>query len=613
MKSFLGMILIPNLFLAILILCLSMYFIYQNTIQVVEGSNLSVLSSVENTISSVSSLSNYPVLNQETIRMLRKDYADYGSKAVLEQINDAKKMETDLSVQIFHMNDAIHSVFLLPENTQEIYATFSGGLLGDRGVEYTDWYQPFLENRGKVTVIGQHTLALSSQNIECFTVGRCLIDSMRDDALLGVLFINIPVERITALWKDGQFSQDSFTVLIDESQHVIHRAGVPLPEQELEEIAGRAVQKQESHFLYFSPTLGSYFLAINSRADDYGWHISSLIPVEELFASGYIMVLFFTLVIMGLLAFLILLAGRTARRITHPVDELKETIRQIEQGNLQVRARESDDEIGLLAKSFNHMTRRLRSLIRRIQREEKAKRNAELLALQSQINPHFLYNTLNSIKVMAQIQGASSVARTLDTLIGFLRFCSKNTQEIISLGEELQITEKYLEIMNIRYMDSIHCRISVPDDLLDNATIRFLLQPVIENALLHGFDPDSEDRRILIRATRQKDRILIQVADNGQGMSEETLQQLLHQRFRQKRRLSTNIGLDNINQRIKFSFGRDFGISIRSREKFYTVVDISLPRITKDAWEQYDTENSHRRGRTPDTDRDPQSDPLAGA
>ena len=594
-KSFLTFILIPNILLSVLMLVLSMYFIHQNTVQVIDSGNRTMLDSLENTIESISSLSSYPALDQDIMDVLRKDYNDYGSGALWEKINDTQEMQKALSMQIFHMNSAIYSVYLLPENSEYIYYITPGNSYNpDYNIREAEWYRQILADNGKISVIGYHSLVGLGSNTQCFTVGRCLIDSMNQDKLLGVLFINISIDQITKNWENNQFSPESFAVLIDENDRVISDKETDLPNSEQLKLSGEYVKHEGDNFIYYSPTKKQYYLSINSEENSFGWRVATLIPIGQLFSPGAILFIVLITMVTLVLTTLIFLSNRTASRITKPIDDLKATIGKVEHGDLAAQAIESDDEIGSLAKSFNHMTRRLHGLIQKIKLEQKEKHNAELLALQSQINPHFLYNTLNSIKFMAQIQGASSVSRTLDSLVNFLRFCSKNNEEVISLKEELQITEKYVEIMNIRYMDCIHYRVMVPEELLENATIRFMLQPVIENIILHGFDSDLEERFILVRAMVRDNTLFIQVADNGKGIPEESIRQMLHKNFEKKQRTSTSIGLSNINQRIKFSFGQEYGLSIRSKEKFYTVVEIHLPILTKEEWRNHDTENPNR-------------------
>ena len=595
-KSFLIFILIPNISLSALMLCLSMYFIYENTTQMINGGNRTILDNLENTVETVSSLSNYPLLDPDIMEVLRKDYNEYGTAALFQKLTDAQNMQQILATQIFHMNPAIHSVFLFPENSEYFYYAMPNNSLDpNEDLRSTEWYQQILDTDGRIAIIGYHNLVGPGSSTACFSVGRCLIDSMNHNKLLGVLVINLSMEQMTRGWEENQFSEDGFTILIDENNRIISDEDTSLSDSDRQGLSAEFQDSDESTFVYYSSDKDQYFLSINSSKNSYGWRVATLIPFSQVFSPGAILLVVLMSAVILLLTTLIFLSNRTAARITRPIDHLKTTIHQVEHGDLSIQAEESEDEIGLLAKSFNHMTGRLRILICRIQQEEKEKHNAELLALQSQINPHFLYNTLNSIKFMAQIQGASSVSHTLDALVSFLRFCSKNSQEVISLREELQITEKYIEIMNMRYMDCIEYRVSVPDRLLDNVTIRFLLQPVIENAILHGFDSDLEERVILVHAVEQEDMVLIRIADNGKGMSEETIQRLLDKNFK-KEQISTNIGLYNINQRIKFSFGAKYGLSIRSREKFYTVVEVQLPVLTKEEWEKHGSENNDRRG-----------------
>lgn len=577
-RSYLVVITIPIAILATLITGLFAYFMINNTIHVAQRSNEQILKNIDNSFNSLVLLSSYTALDPNIIGVLQKNYKSYGTKAQWEQIHDATTLNSDLYIHIFYMNGSISSVCLIPENTSYIY----NAMLGDRYQMYdyksTWWYKRIIKANGRVVVIGKHIDYMNTLKASSITVGRCIVDPM-NNKLLGVVLINVYESKITELWKDINITPHSFTVATDENNQVIHQQNSVASDTDIQRISRDLTQKKHTGSIYYTWLSHKAFLVIRSEQGQYQWHTVSVIPVVELFSSvaAILLAIVFSGFLMAII--LILVSAKIAKNITQPIDCLKDTIETIEQGDLTIQAVEGEDEIGILAKSVNQMTSTIRELISQIHREEKEKRNAELLALQSQINPHFLYNTLNSIKMMAKIQGASGITNTLESLIAFLVFCTKNREELITLSEEAQIAQSYVDIMNLRYLNKITYRCDIPEAFANCQTIRFLLQPMIENAFLHGY-ASSTNGMISVSAFQQEGFLILRVADNGMGIESERIPAILDGSLEAEKNRTTSIGLYNINQRIKMMLGKEYGIHIRSRLGFYTVIDTKLPFST---------------------------------
>lgn len=272
------------------------------------------------------------------------------------------------------------------------------------------------------------------------------------------------------------------------------------------------------------------------------------------------------------------------RIINRPVRKILKKITAISQGDFSREPSiEWEDELGLIGRGINQMSENVVTLMEKKVEDEKQKKDLEYQILQSQINPHFLYNTLNSIKWMATIQNASGIAEMTTALARLMKNVSKGTAAHITLKEELTLVEDYFLIQKYRYGGNITMEYQIEDERLYQCLIhRFTLQPIIENALFHGIEPKGCAGKVLIRAELSESgssgQILrISVTDNGVGMSRETIERVLKGDTRSSADFFRHVGISNVNQRIQYDFGEEYGISIQSSVGEYTTMIITLP------------------------------------
>lgn len=276
------------------------------------------------------------------------------------------------------------------------------------------------------------------------------------------------------------------------------------------------------------------------------------------------------------------------RTISLPVGKLKKRIDKIAQGNFLIdRNMEWNSELGDVGRGINRLSQDILSLMETRVADEKQRQELEYRMLQSQINPHFLYNTLNSIKWMATIQNATGIAEMTTSLSRLLRSIAKDGRKLVPLQEELSLLEDYFLIQKYRYGSNITMETTVHDEqLLTGLIPRFTLQPLAENAIFHGIEPRGQGcLRLSIERSGWND-ILITLEDNGVGISEEQIAEILvpqergsHQETTVKGMLE-GMGLRNVNERLKLTFGEQYGLSIESVQDQYTKMFILLPYRT---------------------------------
>lgn len=255
------------------------------------------------------------------------------------------------------------------------------------------------------------------------------------------------------------------------------------------------------------------------------------------------------------------------KHLTGKVNRILDAMNQVTTGDFNVRldSRKKEDELDMIADNFNGMCEKLEAYIEKSYLEEIARKDAQMQALQSQINPHFLYNTLEAIRMRAICNGDREVGKMLYSMVVLFRSQLKEAN-VITLGQELDYCKQYLELFEYRYQDCFRSEVECPPELLAVPVIKFMLQPVIENYFIHGIERDRKDNLVKIQAEREGDRLFLYVQDNGRGMEEEELLRR-NRELRENKKINTengSIGIHNVNRRIRWAYGEDCGIALEA-------------------------------------------------
>ena len=287
----------------------------------------------------------------------------------------------------------------------------------------------------------------------------------------------------------------------------------------------------------------------------------------------------FSLLGMGLLLLLvIILSYYIPRSITMPITRISRVTNQVAKGNLSVRAAaESGAEARMLSDSLNAMIDKINELLDQVTTEQIRLRKAEFELLQAQINPHFLYNTLDTIVWLAEAGDQKRVVSMVGNLSDFFRTSLNQGKDIISIREELAHVRSYLEIQQVRYQDILRYEITVPEDLYEYKIPKITIQPLVENALYHGIKNKRGQGMITITGKSKENGFVLYVRDNGIGMTQERLKEVRAGIQKLSYTGKEIYGLYNVNERIRLNFGEMYGISIESTYGEGTCVSISLP------------------------------------
>lgn len=403
----------------------------------------------------------------------------------------------------------------------------------------------------------------------------------------GVLLVDMNFSGIEQICKDVSFSDgQGYLYLIDRNGEIIYH-----PRQQLI-YAGLLEENNQAAAAYSDGTYTEVFRSqrrqVTVKTVGYtGWKLVGVAPTESL-RDNYSQLLLFALFVVSLSIFLLVFVNlRLSEWITAPMKKLDLAVRQLEKG-AETADFDVDGpyEVEHLSHSVQSMVSTMRHLMEDVIQQEEEKRRSELDVLQSQINPHFLYNTLDSVVWMTENGRTQEAVVMLTALARFFRISLSKGSNIIPIGDELEHARNYLTIQKMRYKNKFSVDISAEPGIEKLYTIKLIVQPILENAIYHGMEYADGDGEIHIRAFREGENAVIEVEDNGPGMSDETVQQLLKP-GRCSKAKGSGIGLRNVHQRIRLTFGAAYGLSIRSEPDNGTVVRICLPALEEEDAQKY--------------------------
>lgn len=320
---------------------------------------------------------------------------------------------------------------------------------------------------------------------------------------------------------------------------------------------------------------------ITRPLDTKGWYIAECVDesrlIEDVFNILFTIVLI-TIAAAGSIG--IFLSWFLSRTVNVPVKQLQARIRRIENGDFsRDLSTEWPHELGDIGKTINDLSENVLLLMEQRIEDERQKREYEYKMLQSQINPHFLYNTLNSIKWMATIQNSPGIAEMTTSLSRLLKDISKGATNLVTIKHELDLLNDYFIIQQYRYGGTITLSFNVEDDtLLSCQILKFTLQPLVENAIFHGIEPKGTAGSIVIHIYQDETKdIHIDVTDDGVGMEPELTNRLLYMEAPASSSFFKEIGVSNVHKRLQYEFGEQYGISIQSEKGKFTTISILLP------------------------------------
>jgi two-component system sensor histidine kinase YesM len=402
----------------------------------------------------------------------------------------------------------------------------------------------------------------------------CPIYRDRTRSLRGLIVMDISYDYLREMFMISAIQLNEKVLVADSTGNTLFgyphfTSFEPFLKQYPEILSAESVQKEGKVY-------GIDSIIVSEKLKLADWRIIRIIQTERVTYQTRRVI--DTLKIVGVLLLLACLAYsfRMTQIITRPVKILSDACSQAEQGNLNVRVNiSSRDEFGKLGKTFNMMFSQLQRHLETELAEQKRKSEMQFHILQAQINPHFLYNTLDSIRWLAVLKNIGSIAEMCGSLISLLKYNLNSSDPTSTLQEELDSVKNYITIQKFRYSDNFEFSIRAAPETLSCETVRFILQPLVENSIVHGFEDVSEGYSIRIKTYLAGGLLHIKVIDNGAGMDPQQITELNSDR--QTRYRFNRIGVANIRERIRLYFGKQYGVFYKSKPHVGTVAHVILP------------------------------------
>lgn len=309
-----------------------------------------------------------------------------------------------------------------------------------------------------------------------------------------------------------------------------------------------------------------------------GWKLVGVIKGTGISLNMLKTRLFIVFVILLIIFIVILINSYISFRVTNPIRELEKSVKALEEGNLDADIYMGGSyEVQHLGKSVQDMKFRIKGLMQDIVSEHEEKRKSEFDSLQAQINPHFLYNTLDIIVWQIENEKQSEAVHTVTALARFFRLSLGKGKNIVTVKDEIDHVKNYLMIQHMRFKNKFDYEFDIAEDVLELPSLKLMLQPLVENAIYHGMEFMDGDGMITVKAWRKEDELYLSVEDNGLGMTEDKVETILTGKSTSGNGRGSGIGVKNVNERIKLYFGEAYGLTIDSEPDEGTTVIIHLP------------------------------------
>ena len=479
--------------------------------------------------------------------------------------------------------DNIENIALLSKNGQMLESVPAARLKSNVDVIDENWFKNALLKTENLHFSTPHVQTIfdgsESQYRWVISMSRAVEITNGPYTDQGVLLIDIRYNSLERLFDGVNLGNGGYAYLISSDGEIIYHPKAQLIDSGIVKENNResAGLKDGNYEEVFD---GEKRIVSVKTVGYTGWKIVGVTPLDGMSLNNIKTKLLMVFIIAFVLFILSIINSYISTRITDPIKELEKAVNEIEQGNLEVEVRSAGSyEIQHLGTSIQSMARRIRKLMNDIVAEHESKRRSEFDTLQSQINPHFLYNTLDIIVWMIENEKQSEAVKVVTALARFFRISLSKGKSIIPVKDELEHVRNYLMIQHMRYKNKFTYDIEADEDVLELASLKLMLQPLVENAIYHGMEFMDGDGEILVRAWRREDDLYMSVSDNGLGMTQEQVEHLFQAADHTSSGRGSGIGVKNVNERIKLYFGTGYGLEILSEPDEGTTVTAHLPAI----------------------------------
>lgn len=452
-------------------------------------------------------------------------------------------------------------IYVIGKN-EMVFSTYSKTDYKLEHIQNEIWYKELLDGKKTEFIIDTYK---NEKGIgpykHIFKIGQPIRDLISGE-FLGVVVMDVSEKMLYDSYADSEE--------LGENTYILSKDKKIISSKDKREIGRDYTYKSDS----IVKKDGEKFMILTSNIKGYGWSIVNEIPLESLSYATVKITNRLIILVLVLILISIFISYRMSLKLSEPILKIKERLNRFKLGDKNVKIKVTrNDEIGELEEAFNLMTANINFYVDKIKKEEEEKRLAELSFLQAQINPHFLYNTLSSIRFLISMNKNEEAEEMVFRFTKLLRGLLHRASEEIPLEEELYNISNYVKLQELRYPDKFKYEYSLEKGLEDIKVPFFIFQPIIENAIIYSMEKEENIGEIILNAYEDEEDLVVVIKDNGIGMSKEKIDTVLDKGVSVNR-----VGVINVNERIKLRYGDKYGVQIRSKVLEGTKVVLRLPR-----------------------------------
>lgn len=495
----------------------------------------------------------------------------------------SESVNREITLLYDNNKDSVYSIALFSQDGAMVEAVPAARLKGGFDVTGETWFQDALNKTENQHFSKPHVQYIFDNNENQYrwviSQSRAVELTQGTSTTQGVLLVDLSYSSLEHLFDGVTTGKGGYVYLISSDGEILYHPKLQLIDSGRirENNLAAAKYKDGNHKEEFE---GEKRVVTVKSIGYTGWKIIGVTPNSVVSLNSIKTRLFIVFLITLILFILALINSYISSRITNPIKELEKSVGELEEGDLDAPVYIGGSyEIQHLGSSIGIMAKQIRVLMDDIVAEHEAKRKQEFDTLQSQINPHFLYNTLDIIVWMIENEQKAEAVKVVTALARFFRISLSRGKSIITLRDEFEHVRSYLMIQHMRFKNKFSYTIDISEDCLDLASLKLMLQPLVENAIYHGMEFMDGDGEVVLKAWRSGEELYLTVRDNGLGMTEEQVESLFTDKIISSSKRGSGIGVKNVNERIKLYFGESYGLSITSEPDEGTVITIHLPAI----------------------------------
>ena len=469
------------------------------------------------------------------------------------------------------LTNDINGIALISPN-----ATITAGAYFPESISETDLYKSVTENSESTVILNRRTIYKTSPQ-SGIALAKAVTFRGR---VLGIVLLDLKSSIITNHFGISHMNGLLRTVILDPDNNIIFTNESDLNENKLSVLLSHVNQNKPLENLSTATIDGDeYFITAKRFSSSPDWLNITFCPTKSLYSSYRQMLRLLMTIMIFIILITMLLSLLTFSSTKKSFKQLSDHIEKIDLNNInEIKSftpSANDSEIVMISDKINQLVDTISEQLKSINSLEEKKRMDEIQILKAQINPHMIYNTLNVIQTSAEYQKNTTISEISKSLAMLLRYSVTDTDKLVLLKNEFEYIKGYMTLMQHKFVNDIHLEIMADDSVLNCMTLKMLLQPIVENSLKHGFT-DKPGQFIIIKAYRNDNKVLIKITDNGLGIAPDKLKNILNPDFDSL----SHLGLNNVNRRLKLTFGNEYGISISSIPCIQTSVLIEIPYIS---------------------------------